>query len=228
MLGNWGQKDIRVIVVTDGQRILGLGDLGANGMGIPVGKLALYTACAGIAPRQCLPVVLDVGTDNEKLLRDPLYLGYPRRRVRGRAYLALVDEFVEAVQARYPEALIQFEDFLTPNAYALLNHYRDRVLCFNDDIQGTAAVALAGVYASTRLTGRRFRDLRIMFLGAGSAATGIADLITAALADEGLRRDDARRRMTFVDANGLVVKRRRDLLPHNLPYAHDREPLAFV
>jgi len=228
MLGNWGQKDIRVIVVTDGQRILGLGDLGANGMGIPVGKLALYTACAGIAPRQCLPVVLDVGTDNEKLLRDPLYLGYPRRRVRGRAYLALVDEFVEAVRARYPEALIQFEDFLTPNAYALLNRYRDRVLCFNDDIQGTAAVALAGVLASTRITGAKFPEMRFMFLGAGSAATGIADLIVAALVEAGVGREAARRQMWFVDLEGLVVKGRKGLLPHNLPYAHEHAPMSFV
>ena len=228
ILANWREKDIRVIVVTDGQRILGLGDLGANGMGIPVGKLALYTACGGIPPRQCLPVMLDVGTNNTALLDDGLYIGYPRRRVSGRAYFALVDEFVHAVQKRYPDALIQFEDFLTPHAYALLNTYRNRVLCFNDDIQGTAAVALAGVYASTRIIERPFRDLRIMFLGAGSAATGIADLMASALLNEGLSLPDARRRLWFVDVNGLVVRGRTDLMPHNLPYAHDHPPLGFV
>ena len=217
-----------MIVVTDGQRILGLGDLGANGMGIPIGKLALYTACAGIPPQQCLPVTLDVGTNNESLLGDVLYLGYPRRRIEGKAYIGLVDEFVDAVQERYPNALIQFEDFLTPNAYALLRRYRERVLCFNDDIQGTAAVALAGVYASTRITQVPFPDLRIMFLGAGSAATGIADLMVAALVDEGVSLEEARRHLWFVDLNGLVVKSRSDLMEHNLPYAHEHAPLDFV
>jgi malate dehydrogenase (oxaloacetate-decarboxylating)(NADP+) len=197
-------------------------------MGIPVGKLALYTACAGIDPAVCLPVTLDVGTDNEELLNDLLYLGYPRKRLRGKAYFDLVEEFVTAVQSRYPDALIQFEDFQTPNAYALLNAYRDRVLCFNDDIQGTAAVALAGVYASTRITRVPFRDLRIMFLGAGSAATGIADLLTSALVDDGLSSQDAVRRLWFVDVNGLVVKTRTDLMAHNLPYAHDAKCLGFI
>jgi malate dehydrogenase (oxaloacetate-decarboxylating)(NADP+) len=228
ILGNWREKDVRVIVVTDGQRILGLGDLGANGMGIPVGKLALYTACAGIPPKQCLPVMIDVGTNKQDLLDDPFYIGYPRRRVSGRAYLGLVDEFVRAVQKRYPDALIQFEDFLTPDAYSLLNTYRDRVLCFNDDIQGTAAVALAGVYASTRITGRAFRDLRIMFLGAGSAATGIADLMVSALVADGVSLEDARRRLWFVDVNGLVTKGRTDLMPHNVPYAHEHRQLGFI
>ncbi len=228
ILGNWPQRDIRVIVVTDGQRILGLGDLGANGMGIPIGKLAIYTACAGIDPNACLPVTLDVGTNNEELLNDVLYLGYPRRRLEGKAYFDLVDEFVTAVQSRYPDALIQFEDFLTPNAYALLNKYRERVLCFNDDIQGTAAVVLAGVYSSTRITGVPLKDLRIMFLGAGSAATGIADLMTAAFVDAGLDPDEARRRLWFVDVNGLVVKGRTDLMAHNRPYAHDHPPLGFL
>lgn len=228
ILGNWPQKHVRVIVVTDGQRILGLGDLGANGMGIPIGKLALYTACAGIDPETCLPVTLDVGTNNEELRKDVLYLGYPRKRLEGKAYFDLVEEFVMAVQSRYPDALIQFEDFLTPNAYALLNRYRERVLCFNDDIQGTAAVALAGVYSSTRITGVPFKDLRIMFLGAGSAATGIADLMTNAFVDEGLGRDDARRQLWFVDLQGLVVKGRKDLLEHNLPYAHAHQALGFV
>jgi len=228
ILANWPAKDIRVIVVTDGQRILGLGDLGANGMGIPVGKLALYSACAGVDPQICLPVTLDVGTNNEELRNDVLYLGYPGRRLEGSAYFDLVDEFVAAVQSRYPDALIQFEDFLTPNAYALLNKYKESVLCFNDDIQGTAAVALAGVYSSTRITGIPFRNLRIMFLGAGSAATGIADLMTAAFVDEGLSLPEARRRLWFVDVNGLVVKTRTDLMEHHGPYAHDFPPLGFV
>lgn len=228
ILGNWNEKDIRIIVVTDGQRILGLGDLGADGMGIPVGKLALYTACAGIPARQCLPVMLDVGTNNEELLADVLYLGYPHRRIQGKKYLDLVEEFVVAVQEKFPQALIQFEDFLTPNAYALLNKYRDRVLCFNDDIQGTAAVVLAGVYASTRVTKTKLSDLRIMFLGAGSAATGIADLLVAAGIDEGLSREEASQRLWFVDVKGLVVKSRKDLMEHNLPYAHDHRQLGFL
>lgn len=225
---NWNEQDIRVIVITDGQRILGLGDLGANGMGIPIGKLALYSACAGIPPKHCLPVTLDVGTNNKELLDDVLYLGYPHKRVEGKKYFDLVEEFVMAVQKKYPNALIQFEDFLTPNAYALLNKYRNRVLCFNDDIQGTAAVALAGVYASTRITKMKFSDLRIMFLGAGSAATGIADLMVAAFMEEGMSRDEALKHLWFVDVNGLVVKSRKDLMEHNLPYAHEHEQMNFV
>ena len=228
MLDNWPEKDIRVIVITDGQRILGLGDLGANGMGIPIGKLALYVACAGIQPHQCLPVMLDVGTANEELRQDPLYLGYPYPRVSGDAYDALVAEFVDAVQVKFPKALIQFEDFQTPNAYRLLNTYRDQVLCFNDDIQGTAAVALAGVYASTRISDKKFEDLKIMFLGAGSAATGIADLICAAFQKKGLPDDEARARLWFVDVEGLVVESRTDLMPHNLPYAHEHRELDFL
>ena len=228
ILANWPRKNIRVIVVTDGQRILGLGDLGANGMGIPVGKLALYSACAGIDPEACLPVTLDVGTNNDELRNDLLYLGYPHKRLEGKPYFDLVEEFVKAVQSRYPDALIQFEDFLTPNAYAILNRYKDRVLCFNDDIQGTAAVALAGVYSSTRITGHQFKDLTIMFLGAGSAATGIAELMAAAFVQEGLTLEEARRHLWFVDMHGLVVRSRTDLMAHNLPFAHDFKPMEFV
>lgn len=228
ILDNWPEKDIRVIVITDGQRILGLGDLGANGMGIPIGKLVLYSACAGIPPKYCLPVTLDVGTNNQELLDDILYLGYPRKRIKAKEYFNLVDEFVMAVQKKYPNALIQFEDFLTPNAYTLLNKYRNRVLCFNDDIQGTAAVALAGVYASTRITKLKFPDLRIMFLGAGSAATGIADLMVSAFMDEGMSREEALKHLWFVDINGLVVKSRKDLMEHNIPYAHDYKQMNFV
>ncbi len=227
-LDNWPEKDVRVIVVTDGQRILGLGDLGANGMGIPIGKLSLYTACAGIPPHQCLPVMMDIGTNNEEIRNDILYLGYPHVRLEGEAYLEMLEEFVMAIQDKYPNALIQFEDFLTPNAFGLLKKYRERVLCFNDDIQGTAAVALAGVYASTRITKIKFSDLRIMFLGAGSAATGIAGLMVSAFEDEGLTNEEARSRLWFVDVNGLVVKGRTDLLEHNLPYAHDFDQLDFI
>ncbi|MBN2702061.1 MAG: NAD-dependent malic enzyme [Methylothermaceae bacterium] len=228
ILENWPHRDVRLIVVTDGERILGLGDLGANGMGIPIGKLALYSAFAGIEPEHCLPVMLDVGTNNRELRDDPLYLGTKPPRIRGDAYIELVDEFVTAVQKRYPRALIQFEDFITPNAYLLLNRYRKRVLCFNDDIQGTAAVALAGVLAYCRLTDQALKDLRILFLGAGSAATGIADLIQTALLEAGLTREKARRRLWFVDIHGLMVKDRDDLLPHNLPYAHDAPRLDFI
>ncbi len=227
MLDNWPEKDVRMIVITDGQRILGLGDLGANGMGIPLGKLSLYSAGAGIHPCQCLPVMLDVGTNNEELRKDPLYLGINRERLTGDAYLELVDEFVEAVRDAFPRALIQFEDFLTPNAFALLNRYRNDILCFNDDIQGTAAVALAGVYASTRISGIDFKDLRIMFLGAGSAATGIADLMKAAFCDAGLNEAEAARRLWFANRSGLVVKSTENLKPHNVPYAHDHPQLDF-
>jgi len=228
MLDNWHEDDVKVIVVTDGQRILGLGDLGANGMGIPIGKLALYTACAGIHPHQCLPVMLDVGTNNEEFLNDPLYMGYPHKRLEGQAYLDLVDEFVSALQDKYPESLLQFEDFLTPNAYKLLDTYREKILCFNDDIQGTAAVALSGVIASTRITGHKFSDLRIMFLGAGSAATGIGDLMVSAFMEQGLSEAEAVKRLWFVDQHGIIVKTRDDLMPHNIPYAHDHEQLSFV
>ncbi len=228
MLDNWPEKDVRMIVITDGQRILGLGDLGANGMGIPIGKLALYSAGAGIHPHQCLPVMLDVGTNNDELRNDRLYLGINEPRLTGDAYFELVDEFVQAVQDAFPQALIQFEDFQTPNAFALLNRYRDSVLCFNDDIQGTAAVALAGVYASTRISGNDFKDLRIMFLGAGSAATGIADLIKAAFCETGFSEEQAARRLWFANRSGLVVKSRENIRPHNLPYAHDHPQLHFI
>lgn len=228
ILDNWPESDVTVVVVTDGERILGLGDLGANGMGIPIGKLQLYSACAGIEPSKCLPIMLDVGTNNKTLLEDPMYLGYPHRRITGQPYFDLVDELVVALNDKYPNVLIQFEDFLTPNAYKLLNTYYDQVLCFNDDIQGTAAVALAGVYASTRITGIEYCDLRIMFLGAGSASTGIADLMVSAFVQQGLSIEEARHRLWFVDTNGLVVNSRDDLMPHNEPYAHQHEQLNFI
>lgn len=167
ILGNWPEKDIRVIVVTDGERILGLGDLGANGMGISIGKAALYVACAGIRPEYCMPVMLDVGTNNLALREDPLYLGYPHARLKGEAYSTLVDEFIRAVRARFPRALIQFEDFLTPNAFRFLDQYGPSVRCFNDDIQGTAAVTLAGVYTASRITKRNFQICALCFSAQG-------------------------------------------------------------
>tara|TARA_R110002110_G_scaffold415395_1_gene649542 strand:+ start:9351 stop:10976 length:1626 start_codon:yes stop_codon:yes gene_type:complete len=228
VLENWPYKDIKVIVVTDGERILGLGDLGANGIGIPIGKLALYVACAGIPPHQCLPIMLDVGTNNVEYLHDEFYLGLSQSRITGNAYNDIVDEFIQGVKELFPKALIQFEDFLTPNAYTLLNKYRDEVLCFNDDIQGTAGVALAGVHASTRISGLNFKDMKIMFLGAGSAATGIADLLCYALQQEGLTESEARKRLWFVDVEGLVVKGRKGLMSHNEPYMHEHEQLGFI
>ncbi len=227
LLANWPEDDIRVIVVTDGERILGLGDLGSNGMGISIGKLALYTACAGIHPRNTLPLVIDVGTDNDELREDPMYLGIPRKRVRGEAYEALVDEFIQAVQKRFPNALIQFEDFSTPNAQMFLDRYRDQVLCFNDDIQGTASVALAGIIASTRVTGVALRDMRVMFLGHGSAATGIADLMVSSMMDEGLTEAEACAQIRFVGRNGVITKDSNKAVGPLERFAPDLPPLDF-
>ena len=224
ILRNWPDRGVRMIVVTDGERILGLGDLGANGMGIPIGKLSLYTACAGVAPELCLPITLDVGCNRSEIRDDPFYLGLPQERLRGPAYDALIEEFVLAVQEVFPQAVLQFEDFATENAITLLHRYRDRVCCFNDDIQGTAAVTLAGLLSATRLTGRPLTEQRVLFLGAGSAATGIADLIVSALVREGLPLATARTHCWFVDSHGLVVKGRAALAAHKLPYAHEHAP----
>src|SRR5688500_12274699 len=200
-----------VIVVTDGERILGLGDLGVGGMGIPIGKLSLYTVCAGINPARTLPVLLDVGTNNETLINDPLYLGSRQRRVGRQAYDAFIEAFVAAVCRRFPRALLQWEDFSKQNAARLLAAYRDRLCTFNDDIQGTGAVTLAGLLTTTAITGQRLRDQRIVILGAGSAAIGISDQLMAAMVGEGAPAADARSSIWLIDSEGLVHSGRRGL-----------------
>src|SRR5580692_7369430 len=224
ILRNWPNRDVRFIVVTSGQRILGLGDLGANGMGIPIGKLALYTACAGVPPQFMLPVLMDCGTNNDSLLRDPLYLGLRQARPAVAELDQFVDEFVTAVHDEFPDCCIQFEDWAGADAIRLLARYRDRTCCFNDDIQGTAAVALAGILGALRITGGKLSEQTFLFLGAGSAAIGIANLMTQAMALEGLAPDKARERIWLFDINGLVESTRADLADFQKPYAHAHSP----
>ena len=226
VMRNWPYRQARMIVVTDGERILGLGDLGANGMGIPIGKLSLYSACAGLHPRYCLPVMLDVGTNNQALLQDPLYIGIRQKRLSGAALDEIVEEFVTAAQQVFPGIVVQFEDFANHNAFRLLRKYRDRVCCFNDDIQGTASVTVAGIFSALRVTKKRMSGQTFLCLGAGEAATGICDLLSAAMVADGLTPDEARARCWMVDSKGLVVANRTDLAEHKKAYAHPHEPVA--
>ena len=225
ILQNWPHKDAKIIVVTDGERILGLGDLGADGMGIPIGKLALYTACSGIHPTHCMPVMLDVGTNNESLLNDSLYNGLERRRVRGEQYDDLVAEFIAAANDVFPGVLIQLEDFGNVNAFRLLEQYRDQACLFDDDIQGTGAVAIAGIIGALRITKGKLSEQKILFLGAGEAGIGIADVFVAALGELGVPQDQAREKCWFVDSQGLLVTSRENMPAHKRPYAHDHAPI---
>jgi malate dehydrogenase (oxaloacetate-decarboxylating)(NADP+) len=224
----WPREGVRLIVVTDGERILGLGDLGALGMGIPVGKLALYSACAGVHPYYTLPITLDVGTENAELLKGDFYIGLKERRARGAVFDAFIEEFITAVKTVFPKTMLQWEDFGNTNAFRLLNRYRSQLPSFNDDIQGTAATAVSGLIAALRLTRGTLGQQRLLFLGAGEAGTGIADLYVAAACADGLSESEARKHCWFVDSKGLVVKSRSDLAEHKRPYAHDHPFVATL
>jgi malate dehydrogenase (oxaloacetate-decarboxylating)(NADP+) len=221
ILRNWPIKDVRFLCVSTGGRILGLGDIGANGMGIPIGKLQLYTACAAVPPEGLLPVLLDIGTTNAELRADPLYLGLRREPPPTPQLDRFVDEFVQAVQEVFPDCCLHFEDWKGTDAIRLLARYRDKVLCYNDDIQGTASVAIAGLTTAIQIKGETLKDQRILFLGAGSAAIGISDMIVSAMQIEGLSEDDARKQISLFDVNGLIEPSRKDLSPSQAVYAHD-------
>ncbi|HEX5081833.1 MAG TPA: NAD-dependent malic enzyme, partial [Blastocatellia bacterium] len=226
LLSNAPHSEVAIIVVTDGERVLGLGDLGVGGMGIPVGKLSLYTLCAGIHPATTLPIFLDVGTDNKELLKDPLYIGRRRDRVRGREYDDFIEEFVEAVIEIFPNAVLQWEDFARHNARRLLERYQDRLCSFNDDIQGTGAVALAGLLAAVNANGESLSDQRIVMFGAGSAGTGIADQIVAAIISEGFSEQAAKGKLWLIDIGGLIHTGRGDIEEISRPFAQPVERIT--
>ncbi|WP_350304519.1 NAD-dependent malic enzyme [Photorhabdus viridis] len=226
MLQNATKQNVKVIVVTDGERILGLGDQGIGGMGIPIGKLSLYTACGGISPAYTLPVVLDVGTNNPQRLNDPLYMGWRHPRITGAEYDEFVDEFIQAVKRRWPNVLLQFEDFAQKNAMPLLDRYRHELCCFNDDIQGTAAVTLGSLIAASRAAGRQLKDQTVTFLGAGSAGCGIAEQIVAQMKSEGLSEEQARARIFMVDRFGLLTDKLPNLLDFQNKLVQKNDSLA--
>jgi malate dehydrogenase (oxaloacetate-decarboxylating)(NADP+) len=224
ILKNWPQKDVRFICVTDGGRILGLGDLGANGMGIPIGKLQLYTACAGVPPQYLLPMYLDAGTNNEQYLHDPLYLGMRKARPLADDLYSFVDEFVEAVQELFPKCCIHFEDWTGVDAVHLLQRYRDKYCVYNDDVQGTAGIVLAGMINAAKIKGKKLSDEKYLFLGAGSAGIGLADLLCSAMTGEGLTLQQAQSQVYMFDINGLLEDTRTDLVDFQKPYAHRHAP----
>src|SRR6516225_1782079 len=220
VLKNWPQKDVRFICVTDGGRILGLGDLGANGTGIPIGKLELYTACAGVPPQYLLPMYLDAGTNNEQYLHDPMYLGMRKTRPSAADLYSFVDEFVEAVQEVFPKCCVHFEDWTGSDAVHLLGRYRDKYCVYNDDVQGTAGIVLAGMINAARIKGTKLSDEKYLFLGSGSAGIGLANLLCSAMAEEGLPLKKAQSKVYMFDINGLLESTRTDLVDFQKPYAH--------
>lgn len=227
ILHNVNRRNVKIIVITDGERILGLGDQGIGGMGIPIGKLSLYTACGGISPAYTLPITLDVGTNNQQLINDPLYMGYRQPRISGEEYYNFVDRVIQAIQRRWPNVLIQFEDFAQKNAMPLLEKYRDKICCFNDDIQGTAAVTIGSLIAASRATKKQLKDQIIAFLGAGSAGCGIAERIVSQMVREGLSEAEARKRIFMVDRYGLITENQPNLLDfqYKLVQKLDNTPL---
>jgi len=224
ILRNWPEKDVRFICVTDAGRILGLGDLGANGMGIPIGKLQLYTACAGVPPQYLLPMYIDAGTNNEQYLHDPLYLGMRKARPSTEELYSFVDEFVQAVQEVFPKCCIHFEDWTGVDAVHLLQRYRDKYCVYNDDVQGTAGIVLAGMINAAKIKGKKLSDERYLFLGAGSAGIGLADLLCSAMTQEGLSLKDAQSHVYMFDINGLLEDTRKDLVDFQKPYSHKHAP----
>ncbi len=226
LLRNRPYREVDVIVVTDGERILGIGDQGVGGMGIPIGKLSLYTLIGGIHPTRTLPILLDVGTNNEERLQDPEYLGWHHRRIQGDAYFEFIDQFVEAVKEELPGTLIQWEDFAAPHARPILDRYRNQLLTFNDDIQGTAAVVLGALMGAVKVAGGRLSDQQIVFLGAGSASTGVADYLRATIVSEGLSEEEARGHFWMVNRHGVLHSGRADLTPAQRIYAQPAERVA--